>query len=89
VIESAPAWTSLVGFAAGVLTTFAFVPQVVAIWRNRSAKDISLGMYVTFTLGVVMWLSYGILLESWPMILANFVTLLLAGSVLLMKLKFK
>ncbi len=80
--------TSVVGFIAAILTTVAFVPQIEKMWRTRSAKDVSLGMYTTFTLGVVMWLVYGILIDSWPIILANCVTLLLAGMVLAMKVKF-
>ena len=58
------------------------------IWHTRSAKDVSLGMYSLFTLGIFFWLVYGVLIESWPVIVANFVTLVLAGAVLVMKLKF-
>ena len=78
----------LIGFVAATLTTIAFVPQLIRIWRTRSAKDISLGMYALFTLGIVLWLVYGILIESWPLIAANCVTLLLAGGVLVMKIRF-
>ena len=80
--------TSVIGFLAAILTTVAFVPQILKIWRARSAKEVSLGMYSVFTLGVALWLAYGILIHSWPIILANCVTLLLAGGVLVMKLKF-
>lgn len=79
---------SAVGYAAAILTTISFVPQVLKVWRTRSAKDVSLGMYSLFTLGIFTWLVYGVLIESWPVILANFVTLVLAGMVLAMKLKF-
>ena len=79
---------SAVGYAAAILTTISFVPQVLKVWRTRSAKDVSLGMYSLFTLGIFTWLVYGALIESWPVILANFVTLVLAGTVLAMKLKF-
>ena len=79
---------SIVGFMAAILTTFAFVPQVVKVWRTRSTSGISLGMYSLFTLGVSLWLVYGILIHAWPVILANSVTLVLAGSVLVMKLRF-
>ena len=78
-------WT---GSAAAILTTAAFIPQAWKVWRTRHTADISLGMYALFTLGVSLWLAYGILLGSWPIIVANCVTLLLAGSVLLMKIKF-
>lgn len=79
---------SAVGYAAAILTTISFVPQVLKVWRTRSARDVSLGMYSLFTLGIFTWLVYGVLIESWPVILANFVTLVLAGTVLAMKLKF-
>ena len=79
---------SAVGYAAAILTTISFVPQVLKVWRTRSAKDVSLGMYSLFTLGIFIWLVYGVLIESWPVILANFITLVLAGMVLAMKLKF-
>lgn len=77
-----------IGSAAAILTTTAFIPQVWQIWRTRHTADISLGMYSLFTLGVALWLSYGILLLSWPIIIANAITLLLAGAVLVMKLRF-
>jgi len=80
--------TSAIGFIAAILTTVSFVPQVLKVWRTRSAKDISLGMYSLFTLGIATWLVYGVLIDSWPVILANLVTMILAGSVLVMKLKF-
>jgi len=81
-------FTTIIGFIAAIFTTFAFVPQVIKVWRTRSTADISLGMYSLFTLGVALWLAYGILLDAWPIILANIVTLLLAGAVLVMKVKF-
>ncbi len=80
--------SSIIGFIAAILTTVAFVPQVRKIWRTRSARDVSLGMYSLFTLGVALWLVYGVLIHSWPIILANCITLILAGAVLVMKLKF-
>ena len=58
------------------------------VWRTRHTADISLSMYAMFTLGVALWLCYGILIESWPVVVANSITLLLAGAVLVMKLKF-
>ncbi len=78
----------LIGSIAAFLTTVAFVPQVVRIWRSRSAADISLPMYVVFTLGVILWLVYGILLGAMPIIIANCVTLLLSVSVVAMKLRW-
>ncbi|KAF0814349.1 Sugar transporter SemiSWEET [Andreprevotia sp. IGB-42] len=78
----------LLGLAAGVCTTAAFVPQVLMVWRTRSARDISLGMYGLFVTGVALWLVYGVLAGAMPVMVANGVTLLLASAVLLMKLRF-
>lgn len=78
----------LLGYAAASCTTFSFVPQVVKIWRTRSAEDISTPMYVVFTLGVALWFVYGLALGAWPIIVANCATILLAGSVLWMKWRF-
>jgi MtN3 and saliva related transmembrane protein len=80
--------TDWIGSAAATLTTTAFIPQAWKIWHTRHTADISLGMYALFTTGVALWLTYGILLAEWPIIIANSITLLLAGSVLVMKLKF-
>ena len=79
---------NILGFVAGVLTTAAFIPQVVKIWKTRSARDISLGMYTVFTSGVVLWLVYGLALGSMPIIVANVFTLVLALAVLVMKLRY-
>ncbi len=76
------------GSIAAALTTASFIPQVWQVWRTRHTKDISLGMYILFTCGVAMWLAYGILLNSWPIIIANSITVCLAGAVLWMKLYF-
>jgi len=75
------------GFAAA-LTTCSFIPQVWRVWKTKHTKDISVLMYTFFTAGVALWLTYGILLNAWPIIVANGITLLLAGTVLLLKLRF-
>lgn len=80
--------TELFGYLAATLTTVSFIPQVIQIWRSKHTKDISLGMYSIFTVGIGVWLVYGILLGSLPIIIANCVTLILAGSVLAMKLRY-
>lgn len=77
----------LLGTIAGVLTTVAFVPQVWGVWKTRSTRDISLGMYLVFTIGVGFWLAYGLVLGAWPIIVANLVTLILTGTVLVLKLR--
>lgn len=76
------------GLLAGCLTTVSFLPQVWLVWRKRSASDISLGMYLLMCSGVAMWLGYGLLIHSRPVVLANGLTLLLSGAVLVMKLLF-
>ena len=77
------------GFAAAACTTGAFVPQVVMVWRERGAPGISSFMYLMFILGVTLWLFYGLALGSWPVVVANGVTLALASSVLGMKWYFE
>jgi MtN3 and saliva related transmembrane protein len=77
-----------IGSLAATLTTISFVPQVWKVWHTRHTADISLAMYSFFTMGISLWLVYGILLVSWPIIIANSITVLLAGTVLVMKLRF-
>lgn len=77
------------GFAAAVCTTGAFVPQVLMVWRERGAPGVSSGMYLLLILGVALWLFYGLALRSWPVVIANAVTLLLASGVLGMKWYFE
>ena len=78
-------WLASVG---GFCTTIAFLPQVLKVWKTRSARDVSLGMYAVFTIGVVCWLAYGWLLMVWPIIIANIVTLVLVALVIAMKLRW-
>jgi MtN3 and saliva related transmembrane protein len=73
---------------AGVLTTVAFVPQVLKTWKSRSGRDISLGTFALFSLGVLLWLLYGVAIRSVPIVVANAVTLLLALAVVVLKLYF-
>jgi len=77
----------LIGSMAGLLTTIAFVPQVVKTWRSGSAEDISLFMFILFSLGVLLWLVYGLAIHSRPVVIANGITLVLALSILVMKLR--
>lgn len=82
-------WVMLTGLVAGTLTTIAFVPQFLKTWKSKSAQDVSLGMLVTFFTGVFLWLLYGIFIEALPVVLANAVTLLLTGGILVLKLKYR
>lgn len=77
-----------IGSIAATMTTSAFIPQVRQVWRTRHTHDISLGMYIIFTAGVVLWLVYGVMMMSWPIIIANSITACLAGAVLFMKLRY-
>lgn len=79
----------LFGSIAAFCTTAAFVPQVLHTFQSRDVSGISLGMYSIFTFGVCMWLVYGLILQSWPMIIANTITALLAIAILVMKVKFR
>ena len=81
--------SDLLGIIAGALTTAAFLPQVIKTWKSKSAKDLSLGMFLMFVLGVILWLIYGILIDSLPVMLANGATLLLSSALLYFKLVFK
>lgn len=88
--DSMPLFDSLisVGLAAGFCTTIAFVPQVIHTWRTRSTEDISLSTFAIFFVGVLLWLLYGILRQDIAMIAANAVTLVLAGIMLVLKLRY-
>ncbi|MDD2684797.1 MAG: SemiSWEET transporter [Gallionella sp.] len=77
-----------VGSIAATFTTLSFIPQVWRVWHSRHTADISLGMYILFTTGVGLWLVYGLMIGSLPIIAANGITLLLAGAVLVMKIRF-
>jgi len=80
---------NFLGYVAGTLTTFSFLPQVVKTFKSKSAKDISLGMYLIFSTGVFCWLLHGVGVNSMPIILANVVVFVLAIAMVVMKLKFK
>jgi len=77
------------GLLAGTLTTIAFVPQLTKTWKTKSAEDISFGMFAIFCIGVLLWLVYGLLIGALPVILANMVTLVLAGAILVLKIKYR
>ena len=79
---------TMIGLFAGTLTTIAFLPQLTKTWRSKSAKDVSLGMFLIFCSGVLLWLVYGVLINAVPIILANAVTLILSGAILVLKLKY-
>jgi MtN3 and saliva related transmembrane protein len=84
-----PHQIEIIGCCAAFLTTIAFLPQAIQSWRTRDLSGISLGMYSLFTVGVGLWLIYGLIIEKWPLILANALTFALALSILLLKLRSK
>ena len=81
--------TETIGFLAAILTTTAFVPQFIKVWKTRSTRDISMRMYLMLCSGVFLWLIYGIRLRSLPIILANGVTLALTFAILGLKIRHK
>ena len=80
---------TFLGYIAGALTTLAFLPQLIKVVKSKSTKDISLLMFVVICTGISLWLIYGILIDSLPIILANMVTLIIAGAILVFKIKYR
>ena len=81
--------TEFIGYVAACLTTLSFVPQAWHTFSTRDVRGISLGMYSAFTIGIALWLVYGLLLGAWPIVVANGITLVLAVAILVMKLRFR
>lgn len=79
-------WTDIIGSFAACLTTVSFLPQVWLSFKTRDVSGVSLGMYSFFTVGVACWLAYGWLLQAWPIVVANAVTLTFSLAILVMKL---
>jgi MtN3 and saliva related transmembrane protein len=80
--------TTFLGFAAGTLTTVAFIPQVHKVWRSKRCDDLSWAMLITFSTGVVLWLLYGLFLRAAPIIVANAVTLALLIAIVALKVRY-
>ncbi len=79
---------TVIGFIAATITTIAFIPQIIQIWKTKSTKDISLKMYAILCTGVFLWLIYGIMILSWPIIVANAVVLSLSLIIIIFKIKY-
>ena len=79
----------IIGFLAAILTTVAFFPQVIKVYKTQNTQSISLSMYIVFSIGILLWLVYGFYLNSLPMIIANTITLVSSIYILYMKLKHK
>jgi len=82
-------FTEVIGLIAALLTTAAFVPQVYKTWQTKSADGLSLTMYLVFLTGIVLWLVYGVYLNSLAMIIANSITIVLTIVLIYFKLTFK
>lgn len=80
--------SELIGYLAATLTTVSFVPQALHSFRTKDVSGISFGMYSMFTLGIALWLVYGLLINAWPIVIANVITLALAAMILVMKLRY-
>jgi MtN3 and saliva related transmembrane protein len=80
--------TELLGFLAGTLTTVSFVPQVLKAWRSKRCDDLSWGMLIAFSAGVIFWLIYGLRLSAPPIIAANAVTLALLVTIIILKIRY-
>ena len=79
----------ILGYSAGAITSLTFLPQVIKTWKEKSAKDISLLMFVIAAVNEVMWIVYGALLDNWVIILTNVIVISMALTMIFFKLKFK
>lgn len=79
----------MIGTIAAVLTTFAFLPQVIKVIKTKDTESIALGMYLMQVVGIALWLLHGLVIEDLPLIMANSVSLVLSGTILYYKLKYK
>lgn len=80
---------TILGLVAGTLTTIAFLPQLIKIWKSKSAKDVSIEMLIVFCIGVFLWLVYGIYLQALPIIIANLLTLIFNLVILGLKIRYR
>ena len=80
---------TILGLVAATLTTSAFLPQMIKTWQSKSAKDVSLGMLITFCTGVFLWLIYGLYIQALPIIIANSLTLIFNLIILWLKIKYE
>ena len=82
-------YVTIIGLAAAACTTIAFLPQTIKVIKTKETKDLSLGMYILFTIGIAFWLTYGLLIKDIAIIAANSITILLSSIILFLKLKYK
>ncbi len=79
---------NFIGIIAGIITTSALIPQAIKICRTKSARDVSLAMFIFLAVGVTLWLFYGLLIKELPVILANFFSLVLISLIIIMKIRY-
>jgi MtN3 and saliva related transmembrane protein len=82
-------FTEILGYSAGAITTLTFLPQVIKTWKERSAKDISLMMFIIAVTNEIMWIWYGVLLNNWVIILTNSIILVMSTTMIFLKLRYK
>ncbi len=82
-------YLTTLGLAAGLLTTIAYLPQVIKTWKSKSANDLSWSMLIVLCIGIVLWLVYGFSVQDIPVIAANILTLLLVSIILVLKIRYK
>nr|WP_200819460.1 SemiSWEET transporter [Tolypothrix sp. NIES-4075] len=81
-------YITTLGLIAGLLSTIAYLPQVIKTWKSKSASDLSWSMLITLCAGIILWLVYATYIQDIPLIAANIVTLLLASIILVLKIKY-
>ncbi len=82
-------FTTTLGLVAGVLTTIAYLPQLIKTWQSKSADDLSWSMLIILCVGIILWLVYGFSIHDIPIVAANIVTFMLASVILVLKIRYK
>lgn len=82
-------WVELLGYFAAFCTTISFLPQTIKTIKTKDTSGLSLSMYVLFFIGIACWFIYGLIISNYPLLIANGITIILAGIILFMKLKYK
>lgn len=82
-------FVDILGYSAGAITSLTFLPQVLKTWKAKSAKDVSLLMFIIAAINEVMWIVYGVLLDNWVIILTNAIVLAMSLTMIYLKLKYK
>ena len=81
-------YITIIGFIAGGLTAISFLPQILQIYRTRQARDLSLPMFTVLTIGIFLWIVYGILSKSLPVVIANSIAFVFCSYIVIMKIKY-